>query len=157
MITFNQTVSTELVAQHVVFLPFHQRVKGRLRIKTEDGLDAGIVTERGSELKGGDKLSDGSGRILEIRASNEPVSVATTNDGLLFSRACYHIGNRHAEVQIKAGTLIYLSDPVLDEMLSLLGLDVSNAELTFSPEKGAYHKGHAHSHGDHSHSHSHSH
>lgn len=151
MITFNQLVSTDLDAQHIVSLPFHQRVKGRLRIKTEDGLDAGIVTERGSELKSGDKLSDDTGRILEIRASNESVSIATTNDELLFSRACYHIGNRHAEVQIERGKLIYLNDPVLDNMLRLLGLEVSCAELPFSPENGAYHKGHAHSHATHSH------
>lgn len=151
MITFNQTVSTELDAQHVVCLPFHQRVKGRIRIKTDDGLDAGIVTERGLELKDGDKLSDESGRILEVRASNESVSVATTKDPLLFARACYHIGNRHAEVQIQSGSLIYLVDPVLDEMLSLLGLIVSREEKPFSPEKGAYHNGHVHSHGSSSH------
>lgn len=155
MITFNQVVSAATDAQHVVFLPFHHRVKGRLRIKTTDGLDAGIVTERGSELKDGDKLSDESGRILEVRASDESVSVATTEDHLLFSRACYHIGNRHAEVQIQAGKLIYLIDPVLDDMLSQLGLIVCKAELPFSPEKGAYHNGHAHSHSSHSHSHSH--
>lgn len=163
MITFNQVISTELDAQHVVFLPFHQRVKGRLRIKTEDGLDAGIVTERGSELQDGDKLSDDTGRILEVRASDESVSVATTKDQLLFARACYHIGNRHAEVQIQSGTLIYLVDPVLDEMLGLLGLSVSREEKPFSPEKGAYHNGHGHSHSSSSHSadshgsHSHSH
>lgn len=152
MITFNQMVSTELDAQHVVYLPFHQRVKGRLRIKTRDGLDAGIVTERGSELHDGDKLADESGHILEVRASNESVSVATTQDQLLFARACYHIGNRHAEVQIQSGRLIYLVDPVLDEMLGLLGLSVSRADMPFSPEKGAYHNGHAHSHSSGSHS-----
>ena len=150
MITFNQRVSSERGAQHVVSLPYHQRVKGRLSIKTSDGLDAGIVSERGNELKDGDKLSDESGRILEVRASNEGVSVAKTDDHLLFSRACYHIGNRHAEVQIKAGSIIYLIDPVLDEMLEQLGLTVMQSEMPFSPEKGAYHNGHAHSH---SHSH----
>ncbi len=150
MITFSQRVSAERDAQHVVSLPYHQRVKGRLRIKTDDGLDAGIVSERGNELKDGDKLSDESGRILEVRASNENVSVAKTADPLLFSRACYHIGNRHAEVQILSGSIIYLIDPVLDEMLEQLGLAVVRAEMPFSPEKGAYHNGHAHSH---SHSH----
>ena len=146
MITFSQRVSSDLDAQHVVSLPYHQRVKGRLRIKTSDGLDAGVVSDRGAELKDGDKLADESGRILEVRASNESVSVAKTDDPLLFSRACYHIGNRHAEVQILPGSIVYLTDLVLDEMLEQLGLSVVPAEMPFSPEKGAYHNGHAHSH-----------
>ena len=106
MITFNQRVPADTKAQHSVELPYHQRVKGRLRITTQEGRDAGIFIERGNELQHGDKLSDGKGQVLKIYSSDEKVSVATTDDALLFSRACYHIGNRHAEVQIETNTLI---------------------------------------------------
>lgn len=157
MLTFTQRVSSRLDAQHVVALPYHQRIKGRLRITTEDGLDAGIIIERGTELQHGDKLSSSDGVVLEVRACNERVSVASTDDTLLFSRACYHIGNRHAEVQIATGQLIYLCDAVLDDMLRQLGLSVHEKQLPFSPENGAYFKGQAHSHPHEHHLHEHSH
>lgn len=157
MITFNQRVLAETKAQHSVELTYHQRVKGRLRIKTKDGQDAGIFVERGSELKDGEKIADEEGRVLEIKASAEPVSVASTDNSLLFSRACYHIGNRHAEVQIEANQLIYLNDPVLDDMLRQLGLSVSETMRAFSPENGAYVRGHSHEAHTHEHSHTHSH
>ena len=161
MITFNRRVSADTPAQHSVKLPYHQRVKGRLRIETQDGLDAGIFVDRGSELKDGEKLSDDEGRVLEIKASAESVSVATTQDALLFARACYHIGNRHAEVQIESNQLVYLHDAVLDDMLRQLGLSVSASQRAFMPENGAYARGHAHgahshhTHGHETHSHEH--
>ncbi len=162
MLTFNQPVAADTKAQHIVELPYHQRVKGRLRIKTLEGQDAGIVIARGNELCDGDKLSDGNGQVLQIKACAEKVSVASSADALLFSRACYHIGNRHAQVQIEANELIYLTDSVLDDMLRQLGLLVEESERAFSPENGAYtrghsHAGHSHSHDNHQHKHRHEH
>ena len=156
MMTFTKQVSSELPSRHTVVLSYHQRVKGRLRITTQQGQDAGILIERGNELKHGDKLSDDAGNVLEIYASNENVSVASTNVPLLFARACYHVGNRHAEVQIESDCLIYLRDAVMDDMLRQLGLKVTAGNRPFSPENGAYAKGHSHTH-SHSHSHSHDH
>lgn len=146
MIIFSQKVSQETQADHKVKLAFHQRVKGRLRITTEDGLEAGIVTTRGNELIPGEKLKDDLGSVLEVLALAESVSVATTDSPLLFSRACYHLGNRHTEVQIESDQLIYLHDHVLDSMLIQLGLEVTRQTLPFSPENGAYHGAGAHAH-----------
>ena len=152
--TFNTPVAIDTPAQYSVALTYHQRVKGRLRVRIDSDLEAGIVSTRGEELLHGHKLSDDDGNILEVLASEEPVSVAQTSCSLLFARACYHIGNRHAEVQIDDGRLVYLKDHVLDEMLTLLGLELSEQNLPFSPESGAYSKGHSHSHA-HSHDHEH--
>ncbi len=149
MITFNEVVASDMPADYRVELSYHQRVKGRLRVQIAADLDAGIVSSRGEELRHGDKLADASGNILEILAIDEPVSVAQTDSELLFCRACYHVGNRHAEVQIEAGRLVYLRDHVLDEMLNRLGLEVTEQQLPFSPESGAYSEGHSHSHSDH--------
>lgn len=120
---------------------------------TETGLDAGIQIERGQILNDGQLLASVDGEILEVRAKAESVSVATTSKPLLFARACYHVGNRHAEVQIAEQTLIYLHDHVLDDMLRQLGLDVTTQLLSFQPENGAYSAG-THSH-DHEHPHTH--
>lgn len=158
MITFTQAVPADTTAQHSVALSFHQRTKGRLRIVTAAGLEAGILIERGQLLGHGEKLASDTGEVLEIQALEEPVSVATTDSALLFSRACYHVGNRHAEVQIESNQLIYLHDHVMDKMLTQLGLQVEQAQLPFSPENGAYSGGHSHSHDDHEeHSHHHEH
>jgi urease accessory protein len=133
-------------ADHQVSLTFHERIKGRLRITTDAGVDAGIQIERGQVLVDGQQLQNEQGAVLEVLAKPELVSVATADSNLLFARACYHVGNRHAEVQIGDNKLIYLRDHVMDEMLNLLGLNVTSIQLPFHPEKGAYAKGHSHSH-----------
>ena len=147
MLIFDRHAPEETVADFSVSLPFDKRVRGRLRI-TPDGhdADAGINVERGELLREGSKLGCESGQVLLVRAQAESVSVATTSDRLLFARACYHVGNRHTQVQIDEQRLVYLHDHVLDDMLSLLGLVVSSQELPFEPENGAYAGGHAHEH-----------
>lgn len=146
MITFTQAVPSTSEAQHRVALSYHQRIKGRLRITTAEGVEAGILIERGQLLDHGDKLASDSGDVLLVQALDEPVSVATAESDLLFARACYHVGNRHAEVQIESNRLVYLHDHVMDKMLVQLGLDVTSALQPFCPENGAYSGGHSHSH-----------
>lgn len=136
------------VADHRVSLTFHERTKARQRITTDTGVDAGIQIERAQVLAPGQKLKSEQGAILEVLAKPELVGVATTDSNLLFSRACYHVGNRHAEVQIEEKKLVYLHDHVMDEMLTLLGLNVSCQQLPFHPEKGAYASAYSHSHED---------
>ena len=157
MLIFDRHVPGESVPDFSVSLPFDKRARGRLRITLDNnGGDAGISVERGELLHEGSKLGCENGQVLVIHAEAESVSVATTNDRLLFARACYHVGNRHTQVQIDEQRLVYLHDHVLDDMLSLLGLVVSSQELPFEPENGAYTGNHAHAHA-HAHSHEHEH
>ena len=163
MLTFTELTNTDSKPEHRVSLTFHQRTKGRLRITTEQGVDAGISIERGQILENGQLLQSQEGSILEVLAKPEDVSVARTDSAALFARSCYHVGNRHAEVQIGDNQLIYLRDHVMDEMLRLIGLSVSEQQLPFQPENGAYAGGHGHSHAhhddeyEHEHEHSHEH
>ena len=159
MLTFDRHVPDESIPDYSVSLPYDKRVRGRLRITLDGaGADTGINVERGELLREGSKLASSGGKILEIKAEAEPVSVACTADSLLFARACYHVGNRHTQVQIVNQQLIYLHDHVLDEMLGLLGLAVSREMLAFEPENGAYAGAHAHAHAhDHDHDHDHEH
>jgi urease accessory protein len=155
MLTFNELTNTAGKPDHRVSLTFHQRTKGRLRINTDEGVDAGISIERGQTLENGQLLQSQEGSILEVLAKPEDVSVASTDSAALFARACYHVGNRHAEVQIGDNKLIYLRDHVMDEMLRLIGLSVSEQQLPFQPENGAYAGGHGHSHAHHDDEHEH--
>ena len=142
--------SSETISDSVT-LDLQQRIKSRLKACSDSGDDIGIFMERGTTLKHGDLLRDVEGFVLKVIAASESLSSIYSDNLFLLSRACYHLGNRHVELQIKKTSIHYRHDHVLDDMVRNLGLDVVIELLPFEPENGAYH-----SHvGNHSHSHEH--
>ena len=153
----NQKTSSEVAATATVTLPLDMRMRTRLRVTLDDGSDAGIQLARGESLAPHDKLIGDAGTqglVVEVLPAAETVSVVHCNDRHQFARACYHLGNRHVQLQIEDGRLAYLHDHVLDEMLTGLGFTVTCEQATFEPESGAYGGGHSH---EHSHPYSHEH
>ncbi|MBX2824084.1 MAG: urease accessory protein UreE [Gammaproteobacteria bacterium] len=146
MYLFNQLTSGPAEVNVTLHLTYEQRQRSLLRVRTEDDIDVGIKLNRGELPEVGCLLQSASGEIAQVQAAPESVSVSCTDDMLLFSRACYHLGNRHVKLQIEPGRLCYLHDHVLDEMLVQLGLKVEHAMAAFCPESGAYAGGHAHHH-----------
>lgn len=144
MLTIAQRLLDRRLPQAQLVLPFELRQRSRLRTTLSSGEEVGLNLERGYILRGGDLLLADDGRVIEIIAAPETVSVATSNDPLQLARAAYHLGNRHVSVQIGAGWLRYLHDHVLDDMVRGLGLPVTTDTLPFEPEAGAY-AGHSHS------------
>jgi len=152
-------------ASETISLSFDERKRGRLKITTDNGNDAGIQIERGQVLRHGTVLTNDAGELLTVLASNEAVSTAQVQDATLFARGCYHLGNRHVPLQIGEGFLRFQEDYVLDDMLHGLGIHVTHEQAPFEPENGAYAPGTGHSHGhshshdddDHHHGHSHGH
>ena len=131
-------------------LPFELRRKSRLRTRLDDGREVALMLERGSVLRGGDRLCSDCGRCIEVAAGREAVSVVRAGDARVLARAAYHLGNRHVPVQVGRHELRYLTDHVLDEMVAGLGAEVVRAELPFEPEAGAYgHHGHHRHHRHH--------
>ena len=131
-------------------LPFQLRSKSRLRTALVSGEEVGLFLERGSVLRGGELLLADDGRVVEVVAADETVSVVRSDDPQQLMRAAYHLGNRHVALQVGAGWLRYLHDHVLDELVRGLGLAVSVEDAPFEPEAGAYgHGAHAmlHAHG----------
>jgi urease accessory protein len=133
-------------------LPLEKRLRSRLRVTLDDGVDAGVFLSRGETLRDGDLLAADDGTVVQVRAAPETVSEVRCDDPFLLARACYHLGNRHVPLQIRTDRLRYLHDHVLDEMLRGLGLRPTCLEAPFEPEPGAY-GGHAHSHGKVAHAH----
>ncbi len=121
-----------------------QRTRSRLRVTLDNGAEAGLFLPRGTVLHHGDLLAADDGTLVRVLAAREEVSRARCDDPLLLARACYHLGNRHAEIQILAGEIRYLRDHVLDRLLTGLGLAVSPAHLVFEPEDGAHAEHHGH-------------
>lgn len=131
---------------HLV-LSFEARCKSRLRTRLLTGEEVGLFMERGTVLRGGDKLAANDGTVIEVVAAPEILMEATTADPLLLAKAAYHLGNRHVAVHLLPGKLRFGSDHVLGEMVRGLGLPVAEIEAPFEPESGAYGQAGAHPHG----------
>ncbi|HTQ37218.1 MAG TPA: urease accessory protein UreE [Steroidobacteraceae bacterium] len=145
-------------------LPYELRQRSRLLAVMDSGEEVGLMLPRGTVLRGGDRLQVSDGRLVEVVAAPEQVSIVRSGDARTLARAAYHLGNRHVAVQLTADSLRYLCDHVLDDMLRGLGLKVDADVLPFEPEAGAYSQsqaqspGHDHDHGhDHEHGHTHGH
>jgi len=153
-------LSTPRKADARLVLPFESRNRSRLRAELPGGEAVGVMLERGQMLRGGDQLLAEDGRVIEIVAADEIVSVVRSAEGSSLLRAAYHLGNRHVPLQIGADWLRYLHDHVLDDMVIGLGFEVRVERAPFEPEAGAYSnasaaQGHAHAHDAHGHHHDH--
>ena len=138
-----------------------QREKGRIKAITRGGVEARLFVERGNTLKVGEIVKTHCGKYLCVVGKKETVVKASCEDWETFSKACYHLGNRHVKLQIGERWLRITPDHVLEELLHLLGLNVTHELEVFEPESGAYSQsghshGHSHEHDGHHHSHTHS-
>jgi urease accessory protein len=146
-----------------VVIPYEDRRRSRMRVQLSDGREGALMLPRGTVLRAGDFLTDAERTVaVRVRAADETLSVATTEDPLLLARAAYHLGNRHVPLQVEPGRLSFQHDHVLDGLVRALGLGVSTLHAPFEPEAGGYpHAGthpapQAHPH-NHSHAHEHEH
>jgi urease accessory protein len=152
-----EKVASSVAATVAVTLDHTARQKSRGLLRLDDGSEAALLLERGSNLQHGDRLRADDGVVVQVQAALEGLSIVTARDPLELARAAYHLGNRHIAVQIEALRLAYLHDHVLDEMVLELGFQVTFAAERFEPESGAYGHGHAHLAHPHGHAHDHEH
>lgn len=150
MLVIEKFADPKAAATERLELAFDTRCKSRLRTTLASGEDCGLFLERGTVLRGGDKLLASNGRIVEVAAAPEALMEAVSGDPLLLAKAAYHLGNRHVAIELKPGRLRFAADHVLGEMVRGLGLKVAEIEAPFEPESGAYGAGGAH--GGHGHS-----
>ena len=155
MIKLNKKLASDSAKSTLTLeLTIDQRIRSRLRVTLSNGAEAGLDLPRGEILRGGEQLTNDDGIVVTVLAASEPLSVVRTDDPLLKSRICYHLGNRHVPLEINDHYVSYQHDHVLDDMVIGLGGEVTCESLPFEPESGAYGgSSHGHSHG-HSHSHS---
>lgn len=135
-------------------LTFDERQKSRLKTQLDSGEPAWVIlagASRGGVLRDGDLLKATDGRIVRVVARPEPVMQARPVPGahaLTLARAAYHLGNRHAHVQLGSdahGPFVRCEpDTVYRDMLTGLGLQVEACVCAFEPEAGAYAAGHTH-------------
>ncbi|RMF14936.1 MAG: urease accessory protein UreE [Gammaproteobacteria bacterium] len=144
----------------VLCLPYADRIKGRLRTRTEGGREAGLFIERGQVLNDGDWLRARTGEWIQVRAADEPVVTARIGTGLPLARLAYHLGNRHVTLEVGedgSGSWIrFQPDHVLEDLAIRLGASLRHHQAPFNPEPGAYQGQGRHGAG-HAHHHSHEH
>ncbi|HEX4377184.1 MAG TPA: urease accessory protein UreE [Steroidobacteraceae bacterium] len=151
------TVQSTRPADARLVLPYDLRSRSRFRAQLPGGEQVGVILERGHLLRGGDRLLADDGRVIEVAAAPETVSVVHGADPQLLARAAYHLGNRHVMLQIGEGWLRYQHDHVLDDMVRGLGLNVGVEQAPFEPEAGAYAADGGHTHAMQGHAHGHGH
>ena len=146
-----------------VELDWDVRQKSRFAATDSAGRELGIFLPRGTLVRGGDVLVAEDGSMVRVIAAPQPVLVIThcKNHGTPFdlTRAAYHLGNRHVPIELQPDHLKIEPDHVLADMLRAMHLIVTEQNLAFEPEGGAYAAGHGggHSHGGHGHGHDHHH
>ena len=144
-------------------LDWDVRQKSRFAATDSAGRELGIFLPRGTLVRGGDVLVAEDGSMVRVIAALQPVLVIThcKNHGTPFdlTRAAYHLGNRHVPIELQPNHLKIEPDHVLADMLRAMHLIVTEQNLAFEPEGGAYAAGHGggHSHGGHGHDHHHGH
>ena len=79
-----------------------------------------------------------------VKAALEDLLVVSASSTLELTKAAYHLGNRHVDIELSSKELFLLEDPVLADLLARRGLIVNKVKRPFSPEKGAYSSNHYH-------------
>ncbi|MDR3153692.1 MAG: urease accessory protein UreE [Deltaproteobacteria bacterium] len=130
------------------------RRRPRQRARLADGREAAVLLARGTVMAPGDVLRAESGELATVAAAPEPLSEALAPDWESLARAAYHLGNRHAELELGKLWARFPEDGVLEDLVRGLGLSVRRLTAPFLPEGGAY-GGNAHAHSqEHSQEHS---
>lgn len=143
-----------------VALDWDVRQKSRFDATDSQGRSLGIFLPRGTVVRGGDVLVAEDGSLIRVEAAAQAVLriTACTAHGSPFdlTRAAYHLGNRHVQIELQPDHLKIEPDHVLADMLRAMHLTVSEEMAAFEPEGGAYAAaghGHEHTHAESGHVH----
>ena len=112
-----------------------------LRGKRISDCDQEVILQlpRNGKLNDGDiLLTNESNFYVEIIAKKENLIEIRSNSTLELIKTAYHLGNRHAEVEINKDILLTKSDYVIEDMLHNFNVDVIKTKKTFFPETGAH-------------------
>jgi urease accessory protein len=132
------------------------------------GTHIGLMLPEPVMLRMGDAFELDDGSFVDVVIEPEPLIEVRGSDLTHLARLAWHLGDRHAPVQVMGNRLRLRRDAALETMLAALGARLTPIEAPFDPEGGAYatHAHHDHAHGhrhhdhcghDHDHDHDHDH
>jgi len=124
-----------------VVLDADERHRRRMVLAGEGGMKFLLDLAEVTGLRDGDGLALNDGTIVAVIAKPEPLVEITAADAAALARLAWHLGNRHAELQVAGDRLRMRRDHVLEDMLAALGAHLVTIEAPFEPERGAYEHG----------------
>jgi urease accessory protein len=128
-----------------VILSADDRHRRRLVLTAERGTRFLLDLAHATHLRDGDGLVLDDGSIVCVSSGVELLAEIESCHALDFVRLAWHLGNRHADVQILGNRLRIRRDHVLEDMVVGLGGRVTHIEAAFEPEiSGSGHDGAGH-------------
>ena len=132
-----------------VVLDADERRRRRIALTGEQGTAFLLDLPHATVLRDGDGLVLENGAIVRVAGRLESLVEVAAGSACELARLAWHLGNRHADVQVVGDRLRIRRDHVLEEMLRGLGARLAPVEAPFEPESGAYGRGnHSHDHGN---------
>jgi urease accessory protein len=125
-----------------VVLDADERRRRRVVLAGEGGMKFLLDLAKVTGLRDGDGLVLDDGTVVAVIAKPEPLVEITAADAAALARLAWHLGNRHAELQVAGDRLRMRRDHVLEDMLAALGAHLVTIEAPFEPERGAYQRRH---------------
>ena len=125
-----------------VVLDADQRHRRRLVLTAERGTILLLDLPHATTLRDGDGLVLEDGAVVRVAGKPEPLYEIAAASACDLARLAWHLGNRHADVQLLGDRLRMRRDHVLAAMLERLGAQVTEIEAPFDPESGAYDRHH---------------
>jgi urease accessory protein len=127
-----------MAAIDAVVLDASARHRRRLVLTAEHGTRLLLDLPHAVALKDGDGLVLDDGALVRVVGKAEPLYEIAAAGACDLARLAWHLGNRHAEVQVVGDRLRIRRDHVLAAMLERLGAQLTAIEAPFDPETGAY-------------------
>ena len=128
-------------------------------LTAEGGLVVTLALPKAGALEDGDALRLEDGRLVAIRAAEEPLLEVRAGNPARLMRLAWQLGGSHVPAEIGADVLYVPATAATAELVRGQGGTASPVTRAFRPEKQAHDHstcGHDHSH-DHDHGHSHDH
>lgn len=88
-------------------------------------------------LRDGDGLELDDGSIVAVKGKPEPLIEIAGASKFDVARFAWHVGNRHAALQVVGDKLRIRRDHVLEAMLGQIGATLTSVDAPFDPEPGS--------------------
>lgn len=134
------------VAVDRIVLDAGDRHRRRIVLQGARGTQFLLDLDEPVALRDGDGIMLDDGGIVLVTGQAEPLAEIAARTPLGLVQMAWHLGNRHADVQIVGDRLRIRRDHVLEEMAAGRGAAVTPVEAPFDPEAVAA-PGHGHDHG----------
>mgnify|MGYP001198219582 FL=1 len=123
-----------------IVLDYQDRNRRRIKLDSKKKISFLLDEKETVFLNNGSLLILSNEYKVKVIAKLENVLKVEAKDKRNLAVLAWHIGNRHIPAEIHKDYIIIQRDEIISRMLKLLGAKVVKKKLSFTPEKGAYHK-----------------